>query len=178
MRPTNHGRLSDGTRRNATGFRSNFERRVHKGKGARVVLELLHVLCVFQAERSHPGLAEEFLDGLLRAEGASVDLPEALLRLACHDGDHYTIPSEEKEFVLLNEGARGGLSLIHIHRMHTHNSCTCTTHTLTSVLATALKVKLSHIPDQIQDRSQFLKIIRSDIHTSTPLPNPFIYPLL
>ncbi|CAI8005279.1 Programmed cell death protein 10 [Geodia barretti] len=83
-----------------------------------------------KAERSHPGLAEEFLGGVLQAEGAGVDLPEALLQLACRDVDHYTIPSDEKEYVLLNERAR------------------------------ALKVKLSHIPDQIQDRSQFLKIIR------------------
>ena len=70
-------------------------------------LYLVWALFAPQAERSHPGLSEEFLSGLLRAEGTTVDLPEALLRLAYHDGDHYTIPSDEKEFVLLNEGARG-----------------------------------------------------------------------
>lgn len=62
---------------------------------------------MFQAERSHPGLAEEFLGGVLQAEGATVNLPEALLQLACRDGDQYTIPSDEKEYVLLNERARG-----------------------------------------------------------------------
>jgi hypothetical protein len=60
-----------------------------------------------KAERSHPGLAEEFLSGVLQAEGAGVNLPEALLQLACRDVDHYTIPSDEKEYVLLNERARG-----------------------------------------------------------------------
>jgi programmed cell death protein 10 len=83
-----------------------------------------------KVERSHPGVSEEFLSGLLEAEGVAVNLPEALLQLACQDGDHYTIPSDEREYALLNQRAR------------------------------ALKVKLSHIPDQIQNRSQFLNIIR------------------
>ena len=60
-----------------------------------------------KAERSHPGVTEQFLSGLLEAEGVEVNLPEALLQLACQDGDHYTIPSEEKEYTLLNERARG-----------------------------------------------------------------------
>ena len=49
---------------------------------------------------------------MLQAEGAGVDLPEALLQLACRDVDHYTIPSDEKEYVLLNERARGECCLL------------------------------------------------------------------
>lgn len=60
-----------------------------------------------QVERSHPGVTEDFLSGLLEAEGVTVNLPEALLQLACQDGDHYTIPSEEREYVQLNQRARG-----------------------------------------------------------------------
>ena len=52
-------------------------------------------------------MTEEFLSGVLEAEGIPVNLPEALLQLACQDGDQYTIPSEEKEYVLLNERAKG-----------------------------------------------------------------------
>lgn len=37
----------------------------------------------------------------------SVNLPEALLRLACTDCKEYTIESEKEEFVRLNERARG-----------------------------------------------------------------------
>ncbi|XP_064393873.1 programmed cell death protein 10-A-like [Halichondria panicea] len=83
-----------------------------------------------KAERAHPGLSEEFISGVLDAEGVSLNLPEVLLRLACHDVTTYTISSEEDEFVVLNFRAK------------------------------ALKVKLSHIPDQIRDRSKFLQIIR------------------
>ena len=52
-------------------------------------------------------MTEDFLGGLLEAEGAAVNLPEALLQLACRDGDHYTIPSQEREYVQLNQRARG-----------------------------------------------------------------------
>lgn len=58
-------------------------------------------------ERSHPGVTEDFLSGLLEAEGVDVNLPEALLQLSCQDGDHYTIQSEEREYVQLNQRARG-----------------------------------------------------------------------
>lgn len=78
----------------------------------KVCMYILNLICNLaftnmQVERSHPGVTEEFLGGLLEAEGVTVDLPEALLQLACHDGDHYTIPSEEKEYVSLNQRARG-----------------------------------------------------------------------
>ena len=64
-----------------------------------------------------------------------MNLPEALLRLACFDVLQYTITSQEEEFIQLNFRAK------------------------------ALKEKLSHIPDQIRDRSKFLRIIR-DVATS------------
>lgn len=65
-------------------------------------------MCVYpQAERAHPGLCQEFIAGVLDAEGVSINLPEALLRLACHDYEQYIINSEEPEFVQLNFKAKG-----------------------------------------------------------------------
>jgi len=65
-------------------------------------------LCVYpQAERAHPGLCQEFIAGVLDAEGVSINLPEALLRLACHDYEQYIVNSEEPEFVQLNFKAKG-----------------------------------------------------------------------
>lgn len=60
-----------------------------------------------QAERAHPGLCQDFIAGVLDAEGVSINLPEALLRLACHDYQQYIIDSAEDEFVQLNLRARG-----------------------------------------------------------------------
>ena len=97
-------------------------------------------------------MTEEFLSGLLEAEGVNLNLPEALLQLACHDGEHYTIPSEEKEYVLLNQRARGKRLFLCWRLLELCGD------------TAALKVKLSHIPDQIQDRSQFLKIIRYHVY--------------
>lgn len=71
------------------------------------VKEVMWYLSSSQAERSHPGLAQDFLAGLLEAEGVSLNLSEALLQLACKDGGQYTIESSEKEYVMLNERARG-----------------------------------------------------------------------
>lgn len=89
---------------------------------------------------------------MLDAEGVSLNLPEALLRLACFDMSQYTISSQEDEFIQLNYRAKGMLFFsfvcCHIH-----------------LRSTALKEKLSHIPDQIRDRSKFLRIIR-DVATS------------
>ena len=95
-------------------------------------------------------MSEEFLSGLLEAEGVAVNLPEVLLQLACQDGDHYTIPSDEREYVLLNQRARGEQDVFYAQPYIMFLCLSCL----------ALKVKLSHIPDQIQDRTQFLKIIR------------------
>ena len=60
-----------------------------------------------QAERAHPGLCQDFIAGVLDAEGVSINLPEALLRLACHDYQQYIIDSQEEEFVQLNLRAKG-----------------------------------------------------------------------
>ena len=67
-------------------------------------------------------MSEEFLSGLLEAEGVAVNLPEALLQLACQDGDHYTIPSDEREYALLNQRARGDCSVLHAKCVH-HDLC-------------------------------------------------------
>lgn len=60
-----------------------------------------------QAERCHPGLCQDFIAGVLEAEGVALDLPEVLLRLSCKDAEHYIIDSDEVEFVQLNERAIG-----------------------------------------------------------------------
>ena len=55
----------------------------------------------------HSGLCQEFLAGVLDAQGVSIDLPEALLRLACNDCQEYTIDSQAEEFIQLNARAKG-----------------------------------------------------------------------
>lgn len=44
---------------------------------------------------------------MLDAEGVSLNLPEALLRLACSDYHEYTLDSQEEEFLQLNFRAKG-----------------------------------------------------------------------
>lgn len=44
---------------------------------------------------------------MLDAEGVNLNLPEALLRLACFDVSQYTITSQEEEFIQLNYRAKG-----------------------------------------------------------------------
>jgi len=90
---------------------------------------------------------------VLDAEGVSLNLPEALLRLACYDVAQYAITSQEEEFIQLNYRAKGE-RLDPILTSLTY-----------ATLLLALKEKLSHIPDQIRDRSKFLRIIR-DVATS------------
>lgn len=68
-------------------------------------------------------MTEDFLSGVLEAEGVAMNLPEALLQLACQDGDQYTIPSEEKEYTLLNQRARG--NSVPSHLSHTHHMLGC-----------------------------------------------------
>ena len=67
---------------------------------------LWHVL-IIQAEGAHPGLTQDFISGVLDAEGVSLNLPEALLRLACFAVSQYSITSQEEEFVQLNYRAKG-----------------------------------------------------------------------
>ena len=60
-----------------------------------------------QAECVHPGLTQDFISGVLDAEGVALNLPEALLRLACFDVSQYNITSHEEEFIQLNYRAKG-----------------------------------------------------------------------
>ena len=60
-----------------------------------------------KAERAHPGLSQQFLAGILDAEGVSINLPEALLRLASIECEEYVINSTEKEFQALQQRAQG-----------------------------------------------------------------------
>ncbi|XP_003390554.1 PREDICTED: programmed cell death protein 10-like [Amphimedon queenslandica] len=83
-----------------------------------------------KAEKCHPGLSQQFLGGVLDAEGVVLNLHEVLLRLAGSECPEYVISADIVEFQLLQKKA------------------------------TTLKIKLSHIPDQIQDRSEFLQTIR------------------
>lgn len=52
-------------------------------------------------------MTQDFISGVLDAEGVDLNLPEALLRLACYDVAQYTITSQEEEFVQLNYRAKG-----------------------------------------------------------------------
>ncbi|XP_065887282.1 programmed cell death protein 10-like [Dysidea avara] len=83
-----------------------------------------------KAEKDNPGVCQQFIGGLLEAEGININIPETLLRLACTDCDVYVLRRPEPEFVQLNERAQ------------------------------LLKVILSRIPDQIGDRSRFLQTIK------------------
>jgi programmed cell death protein 10 len=83
-----------------------------------------------KAERCHPGLTQQFLSGVLDAEGVVLNLPETLLRLAATECEEYVITSRIIEFQNLQDKAN------------------------------ILKRKLSRIPDQIHDRSEFLQTIR------------------
>ena len=96
-------------------------------------------------------MTQDFISGVLDAEGVSLNLPEVLLRLACFDVAQYAITSQEEEFIQLNFRAKGELSRYD--------------YASESFVLSALKEKLSHIPDQIRDRSKFLRIIR-DVATS------------
>lgn len=60
-----------------------------------------------KAERAHPGLSQQFLAGVLDAEGVAINLPEALLRLAAIECDEYMINSAETEFQALQQRAQG-----------------------------------------------------------------------
>lgn len=64
-------------------------------------------LAFTKAERSHPGLTQQFLGGVLDAEGVVLNLPEVLLRLAATDCEEYTIISDVSEFQILQEKAIG-----------------------------------------------------------------------
>lgn len=73
-----------------------------------------------KAEKSHPGLAQQFLTGVLDAEGVTLNLPEILLRLASKECEEYLISCDVEEFQLLQEKAIGKVHAC----THTHNICT------------------------------------------------------
>jgi programmed cell death protein 10 len=83
-----------------------------------------------KVEKENPGFTQDFLGGLVDAEKATVNLTEALLRLACSDVEVYNLDRPEPEFVQLNGRAK------------------------------ALKGILSRIPGEINDRSRFLQTIK------------------
>lgn len=58
-----------------------------------------------KAERCHPGLTQQFLGGVLDAEGVVLNLPEVLLRLAAAECSEYIISADIVEFQLLQKKA-------------------------------------------------------------------------
>lgn len=60
-----------------------------------------------KAERCHPGLTQQFLGGVLDAEGVVLNLPEILLRLAATECDEYKITSDIAEYQILQDKASG-----------------------------------------------------------------------
>ena len=71
-----------------------------------------------KAERAHPGLCQQFLSGVMDAEGVSINLPEAILRLACYDCEEYRITCTVHEFQHLQQRAMSEYS--HLVCMYTH----------------------------------------------------------
>lgn len=82
------------------------------------------------AEDAIPGISQEILAGILRANGFSTNINEILLRCAHADTDDIQIERGEPVFVILEKKANG------------------------------LKAILGKIPDEIQDRSKFLQVIK------------------
>jgi len=82
------------------------------------------------AEDAIPGISQEILAGILRADGYSMNINEILLRCSHADTDDFQIEREEPEFVILEKKAN------------------------------ELKAILGKIPEEIQDRSKFLQTIK------------------
>ena len=68
-----------------------------------------------RAERAHPGLCQQFLSGVMDAEGVSINLPEAILRLACYDCEEYRITCTIHEFQHLQQRAMSECNSICVH---------------------------------------------------------------
>lgn len=62
-------------------------------------------LAFTKAERCHPGLTQQFLGGVLDAEGVVLNLPEILLRLAATECSEYVILCDIVEFKVLQDKA-------------------------------------------------------------------------
>ena len=60
-----------------------------------------------KAEKSHPGLTQQFLAGILDAEGVALNLSETLLRLAATECEEYIILCDIEEFQQLQQKAIG-----------------------------------------------------------------------
>ncbi|XP_057302379.1 programmed cell death protein 10-like [Hydractinia symbiolongicarpus] len=82
------------------------------------------------AEDAIPGISQEILAGILRADGYSMNINEILLRCSYTDTDDFQIEREEPEFLKLEKKAN------------------------------ELKAILGKIPEEIQDRSKFLQTIK------------------
>ena len=90
--------------------------------------QLIHAFNI--AEDAIPGISQEILAGILRADGYSMNINEILLRCSHADNDDFQIEREEPEFVILEKKAN------------------------------ELKKILGKIPEEIQDRSKFLQTIK------------------
>jgi len=82
------------------------------------------------AEDAIPGISQEILAGILRADGYSMNINEILLRCSHADTEDFQIERDEPEFVILEKKAN------------------------------ELKAILGKIPEEIQDRSKFLQTIK------------------
>jgi len=82
------------------------------------------------AEDAIPGISQEILAGILRADGYSMNINEILLRCSHTDNNDFQIERKEPEFVKLEKKAN------------------------------ELKAILGRIPEEIQDRSKFLQTIK------------------
>lgn len=83
-----------------------------------------------KVEQKNPGFSQEFVNGILQQRSPGVDLTESLLKLAAYDSEEYRITRREPEFTRLNEQAR------------------------------RLKLILARLPDEANDRPQFLQTIK------------------
>lgn len=94
-------------------------------------LSLDNLISAFNvAEECIPGISQEILAGILRADGYSININEILLRCSNTVTDNFQIERVEPEFVKLEKNAN------------------------------ELKAILGKIPDDIKDRSKFLQTIK------------------
>lgn len=83
-----------------------------------------------KAEMENPGVSQEIVAGILRAENIQVNMNEILLRCAVCDVEDYSTGRKEVQFTILNKKAKD------------------------------LKAILCKIPSEIGNRSQFLQTIK------------------
>ncbi|XP_072034361.1 programmed cell death protein 10-like isoform X1 [Amphiura filiformis] len=83
-----------------------------------------------KVEQKNPGFSQDFVNGILKNKSPSVDLTESLLKLAAYDSEEYRITLARARVPQLNEQAR------------------------------RLKLILARLPDEANDRPQFLQTIK------------------